>query len=60
MVQNQTILHIKIIKGLKKKKKTDTDNRQQYSDYQGEKGYREVEQGRAGINGGGRRLDFGW
>ena len=50
---------MKKVKGLSTKKDTHR-HRQQYGDYQGERGMGEVEKGKGRINGDGRRLDIGW
>ena len=46
------------MKGLSKGK--ELKHRQQYGDYQREKGWGEIENRKWGINGDGRRLDLGW
>ena len=53
---------MKKVKRLSKKPQTTTKthrHREQYGDYQRERGG-DVEEGRGGINGAQRRLDFGW
>ena len=46
--------------GIKQKNKTNPHRyRQQYGDYQREKGWGEVEEGKTEINGDKRRLDLG-
>ena len=35
-------------------------HRQQYGNYQMERGWRQVEEGKEGINGDGKKLEFGW
>ena len=46
--------------GIKQQQKIPPRHRQQYDDYQRERGREEVEEGKGGINGDGRRLDLGW
>ena len=42
-----------------KQKKTTHRHRQQYSDHQRERGRGQGEEGKQGLNGDGRKLDFG-
>ena len=50
-----------MLKRLSKKPKEKNPHRQRqpYGDYQRGKGVREVEEGKGGINGGGRRFNLG-
>lgn len=46
--------------GIKQRQKTLHRHKQQCGDNQMEKGWREVNEGKGGLNGDGKRLDLGW
>ena len=48
------------VKGLSQKKKSPHRHRQQCCDYWWDGGGGQVEEGERGVNGDGRRFDFGW
>ena len=52
---------MKTVKGFSKLANKQTHRRRQhYGDEQREKGVGQVEEGKRGINGDGRRIDLGW
>ena len=52
---------MKPVKGLNRQTDKQTHrHRQHYDDYQGKGVVGELEKEKGGINGDGRRLDFGW